>query len=1204
MTLDFPQWLRRRFSQGPARFYEPLRARRARLLFVFVLNILGALFLGVRAWQIDAAPTLLATKSATLLVDKNNNGLADPGDQLRYTITITNSGTTDVSGLEFSDTIPAATSLVAASLRTTPLAHNDGGYSTVGNVLLTVPAAQGVLTNDRDLDNSGGLTVVSYNAISNNGGGVNVAADGRFTYNPPPGYSGVDSFRYGVDDGEGNRITATVTITVGQVVWFINNGVSAPGDGRFTAPFPSISAFMSQAADKAGDLIFIYSGVGAYSDTLTLLNQQQVIGHGSGLTLPPNLAIADAVRPSLTNVVLASGNTLRGLNLNASSGIGLYGNNVGGLMVSSVAVSSTGAPAVQLRGGSSAMTVTLDSVIATGGNHGINLTHNQGRFTVNGGAIQNTSSHAINLLNNTGPLDFTLRNSTISNTAAGENGLHLDLPSGGSFGVVIVQNNIIRDNGSTGVRASVGGVGAIGKIEISNNTFTGNASAVDLATNDQGNIIFDIHDNATMHGDQTQINLAATDPTHNDGVGPTMTGLIHNNRVTLNPATGAIGVWIVADGDGKITVDVANNRVQDFGESGIAVESLGGTGQVHARLVRNTVTTTATTSLAALYLRSGDGSSGESNLLCVNLGNNKMTAGLGADGDYVLTQSSAFTAFQIQGLSPIAATETQAAAFVAATDGAQPATAVATPGTYVNATCEAVTLTARPLLSPLLAYRTGGNGSAAPTALAAIRQAHWWSPLSRRLWPAALFPALSQLFYASSAHAAGETVAFDIGTLHPDQTLQITFAVTIARTFVGTQACNQGAVALGAGSPLLTDDPTVAGSADPTCFDVVPPETIPPETTITSTPPNPSKSEAAQLTFTGSDNVTPAANLTFECRLDNTEFLPCTSPLAYTDLPDGLRTFQVRAVDALGNVDPSPASFTWNINLVVTNPNLTANKSNDGGGSALIDQPWRWQITINNFGDGAATFDDGATLLLDTLPADAALSYATPTVAGTTNVTGAALVRCAIAANDLTCRAEGGPVTIGALTGAITVTFNARAAVAGDYVNPRPGGRCLVDPDNRIDESSESNNSCVDTVKVGLPDLTIDKRHSNVFVMGQQGAQYLITVRNIGVIRSAGAVQVDELLPAGLTATAFSGNGWLCTLTPLRCTRTDPLVAGATYPPITLTVTVAEDAPTVLLNEVTVTGGSDASSTNNRAFDQVELFITRHDLYLPVIQRE
>jgi uncharacterized repeat protein (TIGR01451 family) len=214
------------------------------------------------------------------------------------------------------------------------------------------------------------------------------------------------------------------------------------------------------------------------------------------------------------------------------------------------------------------------------------------------------------------------------------------------------------------------------------------------------------------------------------------------------------------------------------------------------------------------------------------------------------------------------------------------------------------------------------------------------------------------------------------------------------------------------------------------------------------------------------------------------------------------------------------------------------------------------------------------------------------------------LVRCAIAANDLTCRAEGGPVTIGALTGAITVTFNARAAVAGDYVNPRPGGRCLVDPDNHIDESSESNNSCVDTVKVGLPDLTIDKRHSNVFVLGQQGAQYLITVRNIGVIRSAGAVQVDELLPAGLTATAFSGNGWLCTLTPLRCTRTDPLVAGATYPPITLTVTVAEDAPTVLLNEVTVSGGSDASSTNNRAFDQVELFITRHDLYLPVIQRK
>lgn len=1207
MTLGFPQRFSQQFSRCFSRQIGRLRgylcAQSVRLRFVVALITFGALFLGGHAWLIEAAPTLLATKHATLLVDKNNNGLADPGDQLRYTIAITNSSSGDLAGLEFSDTLPAATNLVPASLRTTPLAQNDGGYSTVGNVLLSVPVAQGVLRNDRDLDGADGLTVANYRATSSNGGAVTVAPDGSFTYNPPPGYSGNDSFSYGVADGEGNRITATVTITVGQVVWFINNAASTAGDGRLTTPFNSISAFMTQAADKAGDRIFIYQGAGAYPGTLLLLNQQQVIGHGSGLSLPPNLAIAAAARPTLTNVVLAAGNTVRGLNINASSGSGLLGINVGGLIVNNVAVSSTGAPAVQLSGGSSVMAVTLDSVSATGGAHGIDLSNNLGRVTVNGGAIQNTSGHAIHLLNNTGPLDFTLRNSTISNAAAGENGLHLAVLGNGSFGVVTVQNNTIRNNGSTGVRASVGGTGSINKIAISNNSFTGNNSGVDLAAHEQGNIIFDIRDNATMSGDQTQINIAATDPIHNDGVGPTMTGIIRNNRLTLNPNGGAIGIWIVADGDGKITVEVASNRVNDFGESGIAVESLGGTGQVHAHIVSNTVTTTASSSLAALYLRSGDGSSGESNLLCVNLSSNKMTADASTDGDYSLEQTTLATTFQIQGLSPVAATGAQAAAFVATTDSAPPASAVATPGNYTEATCQTVTLTARPGAAPRLARAPANGWLSSPAMQLAILADRWWPRLTLHTWHSTLLPMWQKLFRPAAAQAAGETVALDIGTLHPDQALVITFAVTIDPAFVGTEVCNQGAVTIGAGSPVLTDDPTVAGSADPTCFAVVPLETTPPETTITGTPLNPSRHISATFTFTGSDNVTLAENLTFECALDSSNFVPCTTPFTYSVLAQGLRTFRVRAVDALGNVDPSPATFTWNINPIITRPNLAATKSNDGGGSALLEQPWHWRITINNFGDGAATFGAGETLLLDNLP-DTLLTYGAPTLVNTANVSGAEQIRCAIATNDLTCHAAGGPVTIGALTGAITVTFSAHTVVAGDYANPRSGGRCLVDPDNRIAEADENNNRCADTVKVGLPDLTIEKRHSGDFTRGQAGAEYFITVRNVGAIRSAGAVQVDEIVPNGLIATAVRGEGWLCTLTLLRCTRNDPLAAGAAYPPIILTVDVAVDAPVTLLNQVTVTGGSDVSPDNNWAKDEVRLIQIGYDLFLPMIQRE
>jgi Lysyl oxidase len=88
----------------------------------------------------------------------------------------------------------------------------------------------------------------------------------------------------------------------------------------------------------------------------------------------------------------------------------------------------------------------------------------------------------------------------------------------------------------------------------------------------------------------------------------------------------------------------------------------------------------------------------------------------------------------------------------------------------------------------------------------------------------------------------------------------------------------------------------------------------PPDTTITSGPPNPSTSSSASFSFTGTDDVTPTTSLTYECKLDAESFAACTSPKSYSGLSDGSHTFQVRAKDAAGNVDATPASQTWQIN--------------------------------------------------------------------------------------------------------------------------------------------------------------------------------------------------------------------------------------------------------------------------------------------------
>ena len=105
------------------------------------------------------------------------------------------------------------------------------------------------------------------------------------------------------------------------------------------------------------------------------------------------------------------------------------------------------------------------------------------------------------------------------------------------------------------------------------------------------------------------------------------------------------------------------------------------------------------------------------------------------------------------------------------------------------------------------------------------------------------------------------------------------------------------------------------------------------------------------------------------------------------------------------------------------------------------------------------------------------------------------------------------------------------------------------------------------------------------FFLGQAGATYTIVVSNAGPGVTSGTVTVVDTLPSGLTATAMAGVGWTCTVATVTCTRADTLVAGASYPPITLTVNVATNAPGNVVNVVTVSGGGDATPGNSSASD-------------------
>src|SRR5580692_11558154 len=118
------------------------------------------------------------------------------------------------------------------------------------------------------------------------------------------------------------------------------------------------------------------------------------------------------------------------------------------------------------------------------------------------------------------------------------------------------------------------------------------------------------------------------------------------------------------------------------------------------------------------------------------------------------------------------------------------------------------------------------------------------------------------------------------------------------------------------------------------------------------------------------------------------------------------------------------------------------------------------------------------------------------------------------------------------------------------------------------------------TTAAAGPVLTISKSHVGDFAQGDAGDTYTVTVLNTaGAGPTNGTVTVTDTVPSGLTLDSMAGTGWTCAADSNTCTRSDVLAAGASYPAITVTVDVAEDATTPQVNSVTVSGAGSASAT-------------------------
>jgi hypothetical protein len=90
------------------------------------------------------------------------------------------------------------------------------------------------------------------------------------------------------------------------------------------------------------------------------------------------------------------------------------------------------------------------------------------------------------------------------------------------------------------------------------------------------------------------------------------------------------------------------------------------------------------------------------------------------------------------------------------------------------------------------------------------------------------------------------------------------------------------------------------------------------DTVITAGPPAVVATTSATFAFASTGTAT------FRCQLDGAAWTVCTTPTSYAGLAAGSHTFAVRACDAAGTCDPSPALSTWTIDITAPDSVITS----------------------------------------------------------------------------------------------------------------------------------------------------------------------------------------------------------------------------------------------------------------------------------------
>ncbi len=482
----------------------------------------------------------------------------------------------------------------------TPPTATDDAYATLGNTLLEVtldhagaaslanttasqPSVIGetttpktyrsVFENDTDAETADKnlLTAAAVGGTVTAGAVVNMFADGTFEYVPPVGATGTDTFDYTVTDPGGLADTGTVTITLGDLIWYVDNDNGGTADGRSTTPYTTLAPIDAGGGDDgkdgAGDTIFVFDGTGNTVGGILLEDNQLLQGHE--IALAPagfeyaggaNL-VAASTAPTITDgagdvIELASGNTIRGLDIAATNGLAITGNGVAGATIDEVGTSGTGTGNGVLFDGVTGTIAMTDLDINSSTNWGIAIQNSSATFTFDAASsITNPTGVAFSVTNGAPNVTYS---GTIANTSIQTIGV-----STTTGGTVLFDGASI--NGTRIYLTSVGG------------DVTVDADATTLSNSFMSGIEITSASTGTFRFDDVTISTPTDEGIEiNGGAGDAFTGAADFNNVDVTSASALPAVSIVGLGGGSVDFDAASTITSTNGGIGIT-SNAGGT---------------------------------------------------------------------------------------------------------------------------------------------------------------------------------------------------------------------------------------------------------------------------------------------------------------------------------------------------------------------------------------------------------------------------------------------------------------------------------------------------------------------------------------------------------------------------------------------------------------------------------------------------